>query len=109
MKTERLQVLIDTVQRERLETTAAARGVSVAHLVRTAIDVVYPPDSDRRRAAAAAILDVLDQFLEPFAVGQTRQAVGGHLPTQAALGLDLRRLVDEADRAAVAQLSLIHI
>ena len=36
---------------------AAARGVSVAHLVRTAIDVVYPPDSDRRRAAAAAILD----------------------------------------------------
>ena len=57
MKTERLQVLIDTVQRERLETTAAARGVSVAHLVRTAIDVVYPPVSDRRRAAAAAILD----------------------------------------------------
>ena len=31
--------------------------MSVAHLVRTAIDVVYPPDSDRRRAAAAAILD----------------------------------------------------
>lgn len=57
MKTERLQVLIDTVQRERLETAAAARGVSVAHLVRTAIDVVYPPRLDERRAAAAAILD----------------------------------------------------
>lgn len=57
MKTERLQVLIDSVQRARLESTAAARGVSVAHLVRTAIDVVYPPDQTRRASAAAAILE----------------------------------------------------
>ncbi len=56
MKTERLQVLIEAVQRERLESAAAARGVSVAHLVRTAIDVVYPPDIDRRAAAADAVL-----------------------------------------------------
>ncbi len=57
MKTERLQVLIDSAQRARLESAASARGVSVAHLVRTAIDVVYPPDADRRSSLAAAILD----------------------------------------------------
>ena len=56
MKTERLQVLIEASQRSRLEQAAAARGVSVAHLVRSAIDVVYPPDSARRAAAATAIL-----------------------------------------------------
>lgn len=56
MKSERLQVLIDTAQRERLEKTAAARGVSVASLVRTAIDVVYPPAATERARAAAAIL-----------------------------------------------------
>jgi len=57
MKTERLQVLIDTAQRERLERTAAARGVSVASLVRTAIDVVYPSEADLRALAAREILD----------------------------------------------------
>lgn len=56
MKTERLQVLIDAAQRERLEETASARGVSVASLVRTAIDVVYPPAATARNRAAAAIL-----------------------------------------------------
>jgi len=58
MKTERLQVLIEATQRERLEQTATARGVSVAALVRDAIDVVYPPRAASREAAAAAILDV---------------------------------------------------
>ncbi|MFT4214640.1 MAG: hypothetical protein QM622_07685 [Microbacterium sp.] len=57
MKTERLQVLIDAEQRARLESAAAARGTSIGYLVRAAIDVVYPPDGDRRAAAAAAILD----------------------------------------------------
>lgn len=56
MKTERLQVLIDAAQRSRLEQTAAARGVSVASLVRHAIDVVFPPNADRRASAAADIL-----------------------------------------------------
>lgn len=50
-------MLIETAQRERLEQTASARGVSVAALVRDAIDVVYPPRAQTRRAAAAAILD----------------------------------------------------
>ena len=56
MKTERLQVLIESAQRERLERTASARGVSVASLVRTAIDVVYPPEATAREQAASAVL-----------------------------------------------------
>ena len=58
MKTERLQVLIEPEQRERLERTAASRGVSVAALVRDAIDVVFPPRDAPRSRAAAAILAV---------------------------------------------------
>lgn len=57
MKTERLQVLIESAQRDRLEQAASARGVSVAALVRDAIDVVYPPRAQTRRASAAAILE----------------------------------------------------
>lgn len=64
MLTERLQVLIATQQRERLERLAAARGTSVAHLVREAIDHRFPHDEDRRRSAAADILDA-----EPMEVG----------------------------------------
>lgn len=56
MKTERLQVLVDAAQRERLERRSAAQGVSVAALVRDAIDVVYPPESEFRSALAAEIL-----------------------------------------------------
>jgi hypothetical protein len=56
MKTERLQVLIEVQQRERLEREAAARGASVATLVREAIDIAFPA-SGSRRAAADAILD----------------------------------------------------
>ena len=56
MKTERLQVLIDTEQRDRLERVAARRGVSVASLVRRAIDVAYPSGLEQRAAIAAGIL-----------------------------------------------------
>ena len=68
MKSERLQVLIETAQRDRLEQTASARGVSVAALVRDAIDVVYPPRAQTRAVAAAAILDA-----EPMAVPDVMQ------------------------------------
>ena len=57
MKTERLQVLIETEQRERLERVAARRGVSVASLVRRAIDVAYPSGLEQRAVIAASILD----------------------------------------------------
>lgn len=55
-KSERLQVLIDVGQRERLEREAAARGTSVATLVREAIDLAFPSGAERRAEAAAAIL-----------------------------------------------------
>lgn len=56
MKSERLQVLVETEQRERLERAAAQRGVSVASLVRGAIDVVYPAAGEGRAAAAGELL-----------------------------------------------------
>jgi hypothetical protein len=56
MLKERLQVLIDREQRERLEREATARGTSVATLVREAIDLTFPPAQPRRRSAAEAIL-----------------------------------------------------
>jgi len=56
-KTERLQVLIETEQRHRLEREAKARGTSVATLVRHAIDLAFPLDVDVRAAAATAVLD----------------------------------------------------
>ena len=57
MLKERLQVLIDREQRERLERHAKDRGTSVATLVREAIDLAFPTDSGSRRHAAARILD----------------------------------------------------
>ncbi len=64
MLKERLQVLIATEQRERLEREASLRGTSVATLVREAIDLTFPPAHGRRAAAAAAILEA-----EPMEVG----------------------------------------
>jgi len=55
MLKERLQVLIDSDQRQRLERRARDRGASVATLVREAIDLAYPADTDRRRRAAERI------------------------------------------------------
>jgi hypothetical protein len=56
MLKERLQVLIGVEQRARLEREAAARGTSVATLVREAIDLTFPPSHLRKSVAAAAIL-----------------------------------------------------
>lgn len=71
MKTERLQILVDRTQRERLERAASARGVSVASLVRTAIDVVYPPEATSRSRAAAALLGA-----EPMEVPSVDELIG---------------------------------
>ena len=56
MLKERLQVLIGVEQRQRLEREAAARGTSVATLVREAIDLTFPPAHLRKAAAALTIL-----------------------------------------------------
>ena len=64
-KTERLQVLIDVEQRGRLERVAAARGTSVATLVREAIDLAFPSAAGRRAACAAAVLDAEPMEVPP--------------------------------------------
>ncbi len=56
MLTRRLQLLIDDDRHRRLEAEAAKRRVSVATLVRDAIDLAFPSTSDDRRAAGVAIL-----------------------------------------------------
>ena len=56
MKTARLQILIEESQRQRLERVAAARGTSVATVVREAIDLAFPAAADQRSAAAAEVL-----------------------------------------------------
>lgn len=48
---ERLQVMIESEQRARLERHARSRGTSVATLVREAIDAAFPADTSRRAAA----------------------------------------------------------
>lgn len=56
MLARRLQVLIDDERHRRLEAEAARRGVSVAVLVREALDAVYPSTTEERRAAGDRIL-----------------------------------------------------
>ena len=57
MLTERLQILLDGDRRRRLEHEATTRGVSVAALIRDAIDLAYPSTADQRQQAAALVLD----------------------------------------------------
>ncbi len=57
MLDRRLQVLIDEDRWRRLDREAARRRVSVAVLVREAIDERFPGDADTRREALQAILD----------------------------------------------------
>jgi predicted DNA-binding protein len=52
----RLQVLIDDDRHRRLTDLAAARGVSVATIVREAIDRGLTSPDDQRRAAGKRIL-----------------------------------------------------
>lgn len=52
----RLQVLIDEERHQKLTELAAERGVSVATIVREAIDRGLPRSDARRRAAAERIL-----------------------------------------------------
>ncbi len=61
---QRLQVLVDRGQRERLDREAQRTGDSVGELVRAAIDRAYPHDRDERHRAAQRLLDA-----EPMPVG----------------------------------------
>lgn len=56
MLEHRLQILIDDERHQRLTAAAKERGVSVATIVREAIDRGLPTGDQRRRAAGAALL-----------------------------------------------------
>jgi len=57
MLDRRLQVLLDEDRYRRIATLATARGVSVAAIVREAIDRGLPAEPHRRSRAARVILD----------------------------------------------------
>ncbi len=56
----RLQILLDDERHERIAAAARERGVSVATVVREAIDRGLPRPDRRRRSAARHILDAPD-------------------------------------------------
>lgn len=56
MMEHRLQILIDDERHRRISTAAKERGVSIATIVREAIDRGLPSNDQSRRAAAAAFL-----------------------------------------------------
>lgn len=61
----RVQLLLDRERYERLEVEAARRGVSVAAVIREAIDWAVGGDVDSRAEAAAQLLAA-----EPMEVGE---------------------------------------
>jgi hypothetical protein len=60
MLEHRLQVLIDEERHARLSAAARERGVSVATVVREAIDRGLSPAAGRREAAGRRLLDASD-------------------------------------------------
>jgi predicted DNA-binding protein len=68
MYSHRLQILLDDRRHERLAAAARERGVSVATVVREAIDRGLPDAESRRQAAARALLEAPDMAV-PDAAG----------------------------------------
>jgi hypothetical protein len=56
MLDRRLQILIDDARYRRLEAVARERRLSVAALIRDAIDAALPADLPKKQRAAAALL-----------------------------------------------------
>jgi hypothetical protein len=56
MLDHRVQILLDDERYQKVSREAAARGISIAAVIRDAIDQI-PSNADQRRAAIAAILD----------------------------------------------------
>lgn len=56
----RLQILLDDERHRRITAVARQRGVSVATVVREAIDRGVADPADRRRAAGRRLLDAAD-------------------------------------------------
>jgi hypothetical protein len=78
----RLQLLLDEGRYRRLAVAARERGVSVAAVIRDAIDQAVPDDTDRKRDSAAAILAA-----EPMAVPATAAELKTELDEARAGGL----------------------
>ena len=70
----RLQILIDEERYRRLEAAARERRLSVAAVIREAIDVALPADLARKRAAAKAIFAA-----EPMPVPETVEELKAEL------------------------------
>jgi hypothetical protein len=60
MLDRRFQILLDEERFQRLSAAAESRGVSVAALIREAIDRAFPASSPRKTAAAQRILSAPD-------------------------------------------------
>jgi hypothetical protein len=56
MLNRRLQILIDDARYRRLEAVAREHRLSVAAVIRDAIDAALPVDLDKKRRALAAIM-----------------------------------------------------
>jgi hypothetical protein len=67
MLTERLQVLVSSTQRKRLEQLSAERGLSVGGLIRQAIDV-HIGSAGRTPSAALGALLALDAPVDDWDV-----------------------------------------
>lgn len=59
---KRIPISLTLAQHERLQREAHRRKSSVAHLVREAVDEVYPDDAERRREARIRALEVIGKF-----------------------------------------------
>lgn len=66
MYERRLQILLDDGRYRRVEAAAREQRISVAAVIREAIDVALPVDLERKRAAARRILEA-----EPIPVPAT--------------------------------------
>ena len=74
MYDRRLQILLDEARYRRLVAHARQRKVSVAEVVREALDRALPADNERRRRAARRILAA-----EPMPVPATIEELKGEL------------------------------
>jgi hypothetical protein len=63
----RLQILLDDERHDRIAAAARERGVSVATIVREAIDRGLPSAEHRRRSAARKLLDAPDMTVPQVA------------------------------------------
>ena len=80
MLERRLQILLDDARYRRLTTAARERGTSVAAVVRDAIDLAFPADLAKKRAALEAILAAepmpvpdVEELKDEIAEGRSRR------------------------------------